>query len=146
MAGALERGATVFPISDNKMLYQFPVLNLSFPTFSQLFPISDKGMLYEFRVSAANSVDFGEEAKQKRLTPDGVPSGAPTNVTVSAVRPDALRVSWNPPPPTLANGRILMYSVSYKKCSQSILESSSTNTCQWQDTYVLGMSYQTLPE
>ena len=69
-------------------------------------------MMYEFRVSAANAVDFGEEAKVTRLTPDGVPSGAPTDISVTAETSDTLRVSWKPPPPKLANGRILLYTVS----------------------------------
>ena len=69
-------------------------------------------MLYEFRVSAADAVFFGEEAKMTRLTTDEVPLEAPINVTVTVETPDTLRITWNPPKPELANERILMYSVS----------------------------------
>lgn len=54
------------------------------------------GTAYRFRVAAVNAVGAGEFALSSNVTPNVVPAGAPTNVSVTFSGPDAT-VSWDAP-------------------------------------------------
>ncbi|XP_014681582.1 PREDICTED: tyrosine-protein phosphatase Lar-like [Priapulus caudatus] len=75
----------------------------------------DKGSTYEFRLTARNEENYGEAAVRMVATPDGVPDGAPENLTYWLQTPTVMRLSWLPPVLRDRNGNITMYTVQYYK-------------------------------
>lgn len=104
--------------------------------------ILDRGRKYEFRVSAQNSVDFGERATTAIRTPDGVPSGAPQNLTAESLTETSMRLTWDLPASSLRNGDIIMYQVTYSKSGEDINEEDLNVTDTFIDLVGLEMNTQ----
>ncbi len=75
----------------------------------------EKGIEYEFRVSGINRVGAGQEAIKAYLTPEGVPSDSPKNITTRFQTPDVIEISYDPPPEVSRNGQITMYDIQFWK-------------------------------
>ena len=73
----------------------------------------EKGIEYEFRVAGINSVGPGQEAIVPYLTPEGVPTDAPKNITIRFQTPDVVEISYDPPPEHARNGQITLYEVQF---------------------------------
>ena len=72
-------------------------------------------MVYEFRVSGQNQVGYGQEAFSYLETPEGPPTGPPTNLTFYFQTPDVLCIQWNYPERKHRNGRIIRYDIQFGK-------------------------------
>jgi receptor-type tyrosine-protein phosphatase F len=66
----------------------------------------EKGIEYEFRVSGINKVGAGQEAIKAYLTPEGVPTDSPKNITTRFQTPDVIEISYDPPPEVSRNGQV----------------------------------------
>ncbi|XP_059098877.1 tyrosine-protein phosphatase Lar-like isoform X3 [Tigriopus californicus] len=75
----------------------------------------EKGIEYEFRVAGMNKVGAGQEAIKAFLTPEGVPSDSPKNITTRFQTPDVIEISYDPPPEIAQNGQITMYDIQFWK-------------------------------
>ncbi|RUS75353.1 hypothetical protein EGW08_016875 [Elysia chlorotica] len=102
----------------------------------------DRGRRYEFRVSASNEVGFGERAQKTIMTPDGVPAGAPQNLTAEVLTDTSVRLSWDLPAAALRNGEIIMYQVTYSKATEDIIEEDLNCTASFIDLVGLEMNTQ----
>lgn len=80
----------------------------------------EKGLIYEFRISAMNSVDYGEEAVATIRTPDGIPRGSPLNFTATGVSSTSIRLEWEEPSRELRNGEITLYEIMFHKMDDTI--------------------------
>lgn len=74
-------------------------------------------MEYEFRVAGQNHIGIGQEAVKYMDTPEGSPTGPPTNITYQFQTPDVVRISWNPPTREHRNGQIIKYNIQFHKKS-----------------------------
>lgn len=69
---------------------------------------------YYIKVIAVNHLGSGIPSSISSVTTDPeAPSGAPVDITVVAIGPNVLQVSWQPPKKTLQNGPILGYYVGF---------------------------------
>ncbi|GFN98457.1 tyrosine-protein phosphatase lar [Plakobranchus ocellatus] len=102
----------------------------------------DRGVTYEFRLSAKNEVDYGERETATIKTPDGVPSGAPQNLTAEGLTETSLRLSWDLPARHLRNGDIIMYQITYHKAGEDINEEDLNCTDTFIDLVGLEMHTQ----
>ena len=75
----------------------------------------EKGIEYEFRVAGINRVGAGQEAIKAYLTPEGVPSDSPKNITTRFQTPDVIEISYDAPPEISRNGQITMYDIQFWK-------------------------------
>ncbi|XP_049808964.1 tyrosine-protein phosphatase Lar [Schistocerca nitens] len=92
-------------------------------------PELEKGVEYEFRVAGQNKIGFGQETIKYMLTPEGPPSGPPSNISHHFQTPDVLCVTWGPPLREHRNGQIVRYDVQFhKKVDYSTVIDRSTNT------------------
>ena len=66
----------------------------------------EKGIEYEFRVSGINLVGAGQEAVKTYLTPEGVPTDSPKNITTRFQTPDVIEISYDAPPEESQNGQV----------------------------------------
>lgn len=83
-----------------------------------IFPLSfraDRGVEYEIRVAASNHIGYGQEAVKYYMTPEGPPSGPPTNISHQFQTADVVAITWDPPIPEERNGQILKYHVIFHK-------------------------------
>ena len=55
-----------------------------------------------------NKVGAGQEAIKAYLTPEGVPTDSPKNITTEFQTPDVVEISYDPPPVESRNGQITM--------------------------------------
>lgn len=87
-------------------------------------------MEYEFRVAGQNHIGFGQEAIKYLMTPEGPPTGFPTNVTFKFQTPDVVCITWDPPTREQRNGQIVRYDVQFgKKNDQTTtVERNTTKT------------------
>ncbi|KAF8796637.1 Down syndrome cell adhesion molecule-like [Argiope bruennichi] len=70
---------------------------------------------YHFRVMAENSFGKSDYSSYVSATTDlEVPGGPPLDVQAEAIGSQTLRVTWQPPAPTLQNGPLAGYYVGYK--------------------------------
>ncbi|KAM7428099.1 hypothetical protein ABFA07_020874 [Porites harrisoni] len=88
-------------------------------------------------IAVANNSGNGAYSSEPTIarTNEGVPSRAPTNVSVVSQGLNELLVSWYPVPSQYANGRILGYNVYYKRTqyyyySDTIVRVNNTNLAQ----------------
>ncbi|XP_050443629.1 tyrosine-protein phosphatase Lar isoform X3 [Adelges cooleyi] len=87
----------------------------------------ERGVEYEFHISGQNQVGFGQEATEYFTTPEGPPTGPPTNVTYQFQTPDVVCVVWDQPSREHRNGQILRYDVQFhKKIDQSTITHRNT--------------------
>lgn len=77
----------------------------------------ERGVEYEFRVAGQNHIGIGQEAVKYLNTPEGPPTGPPTNVTYQFQTPDVVRISWAPPTREHRNGQIVKYDIQFHKKS-----------------------------
>ncbi|XP_074033779.1 tyrosine-protein phosphatase Lar isoform X2 [Leptinotarsa decemlineata] len=77
----------------------------------------ERGVDYEFRVAGQNHIGVGQEAIKYMTTPEGKPTGPPTNITYHFQTPDVVCVSWSPPLREHRNGQIIKYEIQFHKKS-----------------------------
>ena len=70
---------------------------------------------YEFRVAGRNHIGYGQEAVQILPTPEGAPSGPPTNITYRFQTPDVVVIRWDVPALEHRNGRVTGYLIQFYK-------------------------------
>lgn len=81
-------------------------------------------VVYHFRVYAENHLGISAPSDLLQVQTDSeVPSGPPTKITVKALAPDQLLVTWRPPEHELWNGELLGYTIGYKKVMRNSEES-----------------------
>ena len=66
----------------------------------------EKGIEYEFRVAGYNEVGPGQEAIALYLTPEGMPTDSPKNISTRFQTPDVIEISYDPPPEEARNGQV----------------------------------------
>lgn len=90
----------------------------------------ERGVEYEFRVAGQNLIGIGQEAIKYLNTPEGPPTGPPTNITHRFQTPDVVCLTWDPPTRENRNGQIIRYDVQFhKKIDHSnIIERNITQT------------------
>jgi receptor-type tyrosine-protein phosphatase F len=69
----------------------------------------EKGIEYEFRVSGTNKVGQGQEAIKMYLSPEGVPTDSPKNITTRFQTPDVIEISYDSPPEAARNGQVCVF-------------------------------------
>ncbi|XP_014612625.1 PREDICTED: tyrosine-protein phosphatase Lar isoform X11 [Polistes canadensis] len=92
--------------------------------------LEERGVEYEFRVAGQNSIGYGQETVQYWSSPEGEPSGSPTNLSYFFQTPDTLCVTWDKPLRQHRNGQIIGYDVQFNKKNDhsSIIERNTTKT------------------
>ncbi|XP_011315054.1 tyrosine-protein phosphatase Lar isoform X2 [Fopius arisanus] len=87
----------------------------------------ERGVHYEFRVAGENENGIGQETVRYWESPEGEPTGPPTNLSYHFQTPDIVCVTWHPPRREHRNGRIIHYDVEFhKKNDHSAIESRNT--------------------
>lgn len=84
---------------------------------SHRIPDLERGVEYEFRVAGLNHIGIGQEAIKYMHTPEGPPTGPPTNITHRFQTPDVICITWDPPLREHRNGRIVKYDIQFHKKS-----------------------------
>lgn len=88
----------------------------------------ERGVEYEFRVAGLNHIGYGQETVKYLKTPEGSPTGPPTNISVRFQTPDVVCITWNPPTKTDRNGQIIHYDVQFhKKIDHSLATDRNTS-------------------
>ena len=77
--------------------------------------VAERGVEYEFRVAGQNHIGFGQESIKYLLTPEGPPSGPPTNISYHFQTPDVVCVTWDIPLREHRNGQITHYDIEFHK-------------------------------
>ena len=91
----------------------------------------ERGLDYEFRVAGKNHVGYGQEAVQILPTPEGTPSGPPTNITYRFQTPDVVSIRWELPTLEQRNGRVTSYFIQfYKKVDNSVVTERNTTSAK----------------
>ena len=75
----------------------------------------EKGIEYEFRVAGVNNVGPGQETIKYYLTPEGVPTDAPKNISWRFQTPDVVEIVYDAPPEHARNGQITKYEIQFWK-------------------------------
>ncbi|XP_015116835.1 tyrosine-protein phosphatase Lar isoform X1 [Diachasma alloeum] len=87
----------------------------------------ERGVHYEFRVAGENDNGVGQETVKYWVSPEGEPTGPPTNLSYHFQTPDIVCVTWHPPRREHRNGQIIHYDVEFhKKNDHSAIESRNT--------------------
>ncbi|XP_052128829.1 tyrosine-protein phosphatase Lar isoform X4 [Frankliniella occidentalis] len=80
----------------------------------------ERGVVYEFRLAGQNEVGYGQEIMKTYVTPEGAPTGPPSNISVHFQTPDTVSITWSAPPREKRNGVIMYYhAVLHKKDDHS---------------------------
>ncbi|XP_073823326.1 tyrosine-protein phosphatase Lar isoform X3 [Musca autumnalis] len=90
----------------------------------------ERGVEYEFRVAGSNHIGIGQETVKIFQTPEGSPSGPPSNITIRFQTPDVVCVTWEPPIREHRNGIIIRYDVQFHKKIDHGLGSERNTTLQ----------------
>ncbi|XP_020288958.1 tyrosine-protein phosphatase Lar isoform X7 [Pseudomyrmex gracilis] len=77
--------------------------------------LGEQGVEYEFRVAGKNDVGFGQETVRFWFSPEGEPTGPPTNLSYFFQTPDTVCVTWDKPLRQHRNGQIIGYDVQFNK-------------------------------
>ncbi|XP_066595289.1 tyrosine-protein phosphatase Lar isoform X3 [Prorops nasuta] len=75
----------------------------------------ERGVDYEFRVAGKNNIGFGQETVRNWFSPEGEPTGPPTNLSYFFQTPDTVCVTWDEPLRQHRNGQIMGYDVQFHK-------------------------------
>ncbi|XP_054009026.1 tyrosine-protein phosphatase Lar isoform X5 [Hylaeus anthracinus] len=75
----------------------------------------ERGVDYEFRVAGQNEIGFGQETVRYWFSPEGEPTGPPTNLSYFFQTPDTVCVTWDEPLRKHRNGQIIGYDVQFNK-------------------------------
>lgn len=99
-----------------------------YPEEDQKFnQISERGVHYEFRIAGENQNGVGQETVRYYESPEGEPSGPPTNLTYTFQTQDTVCVKWSEPARRHRNGQIVRYDVEFhKKNDHSTIEARNT--------------------
>ncbi|XP_029170274.1 tyrosine-protein phosphatase Lar isoform X9 [Nylanderia fulva] len=87
-------------------------------TRTHMYKITDlgeQGVDYEFRVAGKNDIGFGQETVRYWFSPEGEPTGPPTNLSYFFQTPDTVCVTWDKPLRQHRNGQIIGYDVQFNK-------------------------------
>lgn len=76
---------------------------------------TERGVEYEFRVSGQNHIGYGQEAISYLETPEGPPTGPPTNLSYYFQTPDVVCIKWDTPAREHRNGRVVRYDIQFNK-------------------------------
>ncbi|XP_077297678.1 tyrosine-protein phosphatase Lar isoform X3 [Arctopsyche grandis] len=88
----------------------------------------ERGVEYELRVAGKNHIGIGQETIKYWLTPEGPPSGPPTNITHHFQTPDIVCITWEKPTREHRNGQIIKYDIQFmKRNDQSTTMERMTN-------------------
>ncbi|XP_029041866.1 tyrosine-protein phosphatase Lar isoform X4 [Osmia bicornis bicornis] len=77
--------------------------------------LEERGVDYEFRVAGQNAIGFGQETVRYWFSPEGEPTGPPTNLSYFFQTPDTVCVTWDRPLRQHRNGQIIGYDVQFNK-------------------------------
>ncbi|XP_024937645.1 tyrosine-protein phosphatase Lar isoform X9 [Cephus cinctus] len=77
--------------------------------------LEERGVDYEFRVAGQNKMGFGQEAVRYWFSPEGEPTGPPTNLSYHFQTPDTVCFTWDKPLRNHRNGQIIRYDVQFHK-------------------------------
>ncbi|XP_011267774.1 tyrosine-protein phosphatase Lar isoform X7 [Camponotus floridanus] len=77
--------------------------------------LGEQGVDYEFRVAGKNNIGFGQETVRYWFSPEGEPTGPPTNLSYFFQTPDTVCVTWDKPLRQHRNGQIIGYDVQFNK-------------------------------
>ncbi|XP_076680114.1 tyrosine-protein phosphatase Lar isoform X4 [Andrena cerasifolii] len=77
--------------------------------------LEERGIDYEFRVAGQNEIGFGQETVRYWFSPEGEPTGPPTNLSYFFQTPDTVCVTWDTPIRQHRNGQIIGYDVQFNK-------------------------------
>ncbi|XP_053987355.1 tyrosine-protein phosphatase Lar isoform X5 [Hylaeus volcanicus] len=77
--------------------------------------LEERGVDYEFRVAGQNEIGFGQETVRYWFSPEGEPTGPPTNLSYFFQTPDTVCVTWDEPLRKHRNGQIIGYDVQFNK-------------------------------
>ncbi|CAG0879781.1 unnamed protein product [Darwinula stevensoni] len=88
----------------------------------------DKGCEYEFRLSGCDDAGCGQEAMAHMRTPEGPPTGPPTNISFRFITSDIIAISCEEPTPLHSNGRILGYTLQLHKTDTSLIWEKNFST------------------
>ncbi|XP_077263507.1 tyrosine-protein phosphatase Lar isoform X4 [Temnothorax americanus] len=77
--------------------------------------LGEQGVDYEFRVAGKNDIGFGQETVRYWFSPEGEPTGPPTNLSYFFQTPDTVCVTWDKPLRQHRNGQIIAYDVQFNK-------------------------------
>lgn len=75
----------------------------------------ERGIEYEFRIAGTNHIGIGQESVKYYTTPEGTPTGPPTNITHRFQTPDVIAITWDLPLREHRNGQILRYDIQFHK-------------------------------
>ncbi|XP_043260658.1 tyrosine-protein phosphatase Lar isoform X5 [Colletes gigas] len=92
--------------------------------------LEERGVEYEFRVAGQNEIGFGQETVQYWSSPEGEPSGPPTNLSYFFQTPDTVCVTWDMPLRKYRNGQIIGYDIQFNKKNDhsTIIDRNTTKT------------------
>lgn len=94
---------------------------------NKLLIFLERGVEYEFRIAGQNNIGFGQETIKYLLTPEGAPTGPPTNLSHHFQTPDVVCVTWDQPTRAHRNGQVTHYDVQFhKKSDQSTIMDRNT--------------------
>lgn len=88
----------------------------------------ERGVEYEFRVAGMNHIGIGQETVKYLPTPEGIPTGPPTNITLRFQTPDIVCITWDSPTREHRNGQIIRYDVQFHKKIDQVLGSERNTT------------------
>lgn len=73
---------------------------------------------------------IGQETVRYWFSPEGEPTGPPTNLSYNFQTPDTVCVTWSPPLRSQRNGQIIRYDVQFHKLSDhtTIIDRNTTQT------------------
>nr|XP_031837142.1 tyrosine-protein phosphatase Lar isoform X6 [Nomia melanderi] len=77
--------------------------------------LEERGVDYEFRLAGQNEIGYGQETVRYWFSPEGEPTGPPTNLSYFFQTPDTVCVTWDMPIRQHRNGRIIGYDVQFNK-------------------------------
>ncbi|XP_073248869.1 uncharacterized protein [Porites lutea] len=135
------------PLINNTVLYYIAYAhdgNLSSPAVvsGNLNTSNVMGLLpyteYQVRIIGINSLGQPYNSSNvTALTEEGVPSRAPSNVRVTNVRFDQVKVQWDPLPHQYVNGRLLGYTIYYYEDYYSYLSKSVSTSNPYVNIVIL---------
>ncbi|XP_014472439.1 PREDICTED: tyrosine-protein phosphatase Lar isoform X4 [Dinoponera quadriceps] len=77
--------------------------------------LGEQGVDYEFRVAGKNNIGYGQETVRYWFSPEGEPTGPPTNLSYFFQTLDTVCVTWDKPQRQHRNGQIISYDVQFNK-------------------------------
>ncbi|XP_025161579.1 tyrosine-protein phosphatase Lar isoform X7 [Harpegnathos saltator] len=98
----------------NQTLKEEFIDNMNQHTY-KITDLGEQGVDYEFRVAGKNNIGYGQETVRYWFSPEGEPTGPPTNLSYFFQTPDTVCVTWDKPQRQHRNGQIIGYDVQFNK-------------------------------